>query len=181
MNLYKIIYTYFIIDCFDLNDNKNQMKCCYSGPHCCEMCQSDFPCGGTGGCCGDIRTSSGMIVCPDCFKFAPRRSICWKCYKIFLTSSELFRHLRENKDHMIDLPKYCTKCGEVFFIRNIYKGVSGFYNRDEIFDHLYICNPNTSWYFSGDDTETLKKYLDEDEKNEYERLIKSLKEKWNLL
>jgi hypothetical protein len=142
------------------------------------MCQCDFSCGGASGVSGEIRSSSGMVVCPDCIEFAPQRSICWKCYEIFSTSGALFRHLRENKDHMIDIPKYCPKCGEVFFRRNIYKQVSGFYNRNEVFNHLYICNPNTSWYFSRDDSETLKKYLNENDKNEYERLISNLKTRW---
>lgn len=154
------------------------MKCCYSSPHECEMCERQFSCGGSGGVSGEKWSSSGMMVCPDCMEFAPRRSICWTCYATFSTSGELFKHLRENESHMIDKPKYCSKCGEAFIDRNIYGEVTGFFGRDRIRDHLSICDPERSWSFSEKDTNDLKKYLSEEDVKEYERLIDSLKRKW---
>ena len=88
-------------------------RCCYIGPHKCDFCHSEFMCDGADGCSGDNVNYKGMhTACLNCWGYISRPTGCLKCFKKFISRNELFRHLYDNPEHILDIPEKCPKCNK---------------------------------------------------------------------
>lgn len=99
----------------------------------CEYCKKEYA----------VERLDGIILgnpsC-KCIKYRPTPTKCWKCRELFPSKKELHKHLKD-KNHAIDIPKFCFNCLESFRYSDHIDGIRiKCLSSSNVNDHFSRCN-----------------------------------------